>query len=178
MNPREAQELIDSVINDGATIVHRKRRYDSHQFSDLWQNRDGMAVYGRLITNTRKLFIRYLDIPTSYINDLISASAGFAVDMNSQAYEVMYTRINEWKKNWFSLYAQGASTLQKELAAAHHWTGLGKAELVAAYTKVYAPEYIITLFQKIHAGMIDWRASLRNVKLDGLYKTLFTYSMV
>ena len=91
---------------------------------------------------------------------------------------VMYVRLNEWKKNWFSLYAQAATVLQNELEVAQHWGGLGKGELVSAYSGMYTPEYTITLFRRIHAGTIDWRASLRNTKLNALYRTAFIYCMM
>ena len=42
------------------------------------------------------------------------------MDENSKAYEMMFTRLNEWKKNWVSVYAKAATVLQKELEASHH----------------------------------------------------------
>ena len=45
------------------------------------------------------MFIRYLDIPSDKYQTLINAAAEFAVDLNSEAYEVMYIRLNEWGKN-------------------------------------------------------------------------------
>ena len=97
------------------------------------------------------MFIRYLDIPSDKYQTLINAAAEFAVDLNSEAYEAMYIRLNEWGKNWFSLYAQAATVLQNELEVAQHWGGLGKGELVSAYSGVYTPEHTITLFRGVHA---------------------------
>ena len=178
MSRQQGQGLIDSVVADGGKVVPRSRRYNGTKFADLWSNRDRTAIYARLISSARRMFIRYLDIPSDKYQPLINAAAGFAVDLNSEAYEVMYVRLNEWKKNWFSLYAQAATVLQKELEVAKHWGGLDKSELVSAYSGVYTPEYTITLFRRIHAGTIDWRASLRNTKLNALYRTAFTYCMV
>ena len=106
-----------------------------NRFADLWENRDGTAIYARLISDARVLFIQYLDIPTRLHRNLINPSAGFVVDINSEAYEVMlYMRLNEWGKNRFSLFAQAATVLQKELEATHHWGGLARAKLISAYS--------------------------------------------
>ena len=64
-------------------MVARKRHCNANQFADLWENRDGTAVYARPISDARKLFIRYLDIPTRLHSNLINSAAGFAVDINS-----------------------------------------------------------------------------------------------
>ena len=72
---------------------------------------------------------------------------------------------------------QAATVLQKELEAAHHWGGLAKGELMTAYSGGFSLEHI-TLFRRIHSGTVDWRASLRNTKLNALYRTVFTYSIV
>ena len=105
-----------------------------NRFADLWENRDGTAIYARLISDARVLFIQYLDIPTRLHRNLINSSAGFVVDINSEAYEVM--RLNEWGKNRPSLFAQAATVLQKE--ATHHWGGLAGAKLISAYSKAYS----------------------------------------
>ena len=130
-----------------------------------------------LISKARWKFIRYLNIPPERYQSLINFAAEFAVDVNSEAYEVMYMRLNEWGKNWFSLYAQAATVLQKELEAAHHWDGLVRTDLVSAYSGVYTPEHTITLFQRVNAGVIDWCASLHNTKLNCLYRAVVTYCM-
>ena len=75
-----------------------------------------------------------------------------------EAYEVMYERLNEWKRNWFSRFAQAATHLQKELEVAQHWGGLDRGGLVCAYSGVYTPEHTITLIRRVDAGTIDWRA--------------------
>ena len=45
--------------------------------------------------SARRIFIRYLDIPSEQYPALINAAAGFAVKVNSEAYEVMYVHLNE-----------------------------------------------------------------------------------
>ena len=99
--------MIDSIATDGGKVVPRKRRYNANRFADLWQNRDGTAIDARLISNARRIFVRYLDIPSERYRGLINAAAEFAVDINSGAYEVMYMRLTQWKRVWFSLYAGG-----------------------------------------------------------------------
>ena len=97
-------------------------------------------------------------------------------------------RKRRYNANWFAdfwenrdgkaIYAEAATVLQKELEAAHHWDGLTKSDLISFYSGAYIPEYTITFFRRIHAGTIDWRASLLNSNLNSLYRTTFVYSMV
>ena len=63
-------------------MVLRKRRYNANRFADLWENRDGTAIYASLIPNARRIFIRYLDIPLENYRDLINGAAKFAVNSN------------------------------------------------------------------------------------------------
>ena len=166
------------MVAAGGEVVPRRRRYNGNQFADLWSDRDGPAIYARLISNARRMFIRYLDIPSAKSQTLINAAAEFAVDLNSEAYEVMHARLTGWKRNWFSQYTRAATVLQKELEVSQHWGGLDSGELERAYSGVYTPEHTIALYRGVHAGTIDWRASLRNTKLNSLYRTVFTHCMV
>ena len=144
----KAQDMINSIVTEGGKAVPRKRCYSVNLFADLQENRDGMVIYARLIPNTRRIFIRYLDIPLENHRGLINDAVKVAVDLNSEAYEVMFTHLNEWEKK---LYAKAATVLQKEMEVAHHWGGLAKSDLASAYPGVYAPEYTIALFGRIHA---------------------------
>ena len=65
-----------------------------------------------------------------------------------------------------------ATVLQKELEVAHYWGGLAKSNLTSAYSGIYTPEYAITLFG-VHAGTIDWSASLLNSK--SIYSMVYCF---
>lgn len=116
---------------------------------------DGTAIYARLISNARRIFIRHLGIPPGGLNN---DAATFAVGVNpgSEAHEVIMC-LNEWGKKRISLYTKMATVLQKELEVAHYWSGLAKSNLTSACSGIYTPEHTITLLGSTRGRLIGVR---------------------
>ena len=91
--------MIGSVMSDGGKVAPRRCRY---------MMQIGLKISRR--TGTEEPFTLGLlprpdgssfGISTSFYPDLINAAAAFAVDVDSEAYEEMYKRLDEWKKTGF-----------------------------------------------------------------------------
>jgi hypothetical protein len=105
------------------------------------------------------------------------------VDRASDVYDVAYSKVLQWRKNWYSLYISVADNLIQDLLAANAYlkalpTEKPYVELKSAYGRLYSWVYISDLFHGIYVGTYLWKETLENPMLRALYKTIFTYTMV
>lgn len=114
---KEAQAIVDNILLHGATIKMKSNRYDGHKFEDLFA--DGEAVFNRLIGNARMLFIRFVRIKDELIPQLMDEAAGYQLDQNSHLYDLVYSRVKGWRKNWGALYIKAADAIQSEIEEAN-----------------------------------------------------------
>lgn len=176
-----AQRIIDRILLEGDIIVSRKRRYDTNRFANHWEN--GPEVWNNLISSCRIFFIRFVNIADKYIPELIDAAVGVPVKRTTDAYNDVYGKVKEWRKNWFASYIKGASSLLDELHKKHPFllsipVKSGYHDLKAAFSGHYSWTHIHLLFHPIFAGTIEWKETLQSPKVKSLYLNVFTYTMV
>ena len=121
--------MIDSILADGGKVVPRKRPFNANRVADLTE----LGRNGHLCKTyfERQADLRLVPtIPPENYGSLINNTAGFALDINSEAYKVMYVASMSGEKERVSLYARTANMLQKEPEVAHHWDMLGGCKAV------------------------------------------------
>ena len=152
----ERTQAIVDILLGGATVKKKSNKDNSDKFGDLFA--DGEEVYNRLIGNAR-----------------------YDLDQNSHLYELVYSRVKGWRKNWASLYIKAANAIQSEIEEANPFMeDLPIDGLRSTYTSKYSWALIHRLFQEIFVGIIDWRETLRDPEsgISKLYKNVFTYTML
>jgi hypothetical protein len=172
---------MDQVLVEGQRLTPKKRSYDNDRLESLLP--DGLEVYNRLLSNARAGFLRFVNIQSKDIPGLIDQAAGYEVDRASDAFDVAYSKVLQWRKNWYSLYISVADNLIQDLLAANAYlkalpTEKPYAELKSAYGRLYTWVYISDLFHAIYVGTYLWKETLDKPKLKALYKTIFTYTMM
>lgn len=139
---------------------------------------DNGKTWNRLISATRLVFCRYLHVDETNIPGYIDIAAGRKVDRSSKGYDKAYTRVLQWKKNWFFVFTSAVETLQIRLEGENMgYLSLRNEELREAYGKLFQYELLYECMGPANA-VVDWRATLSNPRLYALYKTVLTYSLV
>jgi hypothetical protein len=111
-NSVQAQMIMDQVLVEGQRLTPKKRSYDNDRLESLLP--DGLEIYNRLLEDSRAVFIRFVNIQTKDIPGLIDQAARYEVDRASEAYDVAYAKVVQWRKNWYSLYMSVADNLHRE----------------------------------------------------------------
>ena len=63
--------------------------------------------------------IRFVRIKDELIPQMMNEAAGYDLDQNSRLYDLVYSRLNDWRKNWGSLYTKAANSIQSEIEGAN-----------------------------------------------------------
>lgn len=135
-------------------------------------------MWSILITNCRLTFARYLSLNDAEIPGFIDTASGRHVDRQSTQYTKAYTRVMEWRKNWFSAFATEIDTLQTQLEKENDgYDKLTTGELRTAYSRLFKFELFYSLMGTTNA-IVDWRATIAIPKMLMLYQTVFTYCLV
>jgi hypothetical protein len=166
---------------EGDTLVPKKRAYDTDKLVSSFS--EGQLVYNRLISNSRRYFMRFVNISNDHIPGMVDAAAGFEVDRNSGAYDAAYTKVLTWRKNWYALYIESAEAILQNLLDTNSYlkslpTEKPYVDLKSAYSRFYTWTQIHQLFNAIHVGTYLWKDTLEKPNTKALYKTLFTYTML
>jgi hypothetical protein len=168
--------IIDRVLLDGERLVKKPRRYDTDKFESLFD--DGVVIYNRLISSCRRYFIRYINIPDGKIATLVDHAVGYRLDLESVAFEEVYRKVKNWRKNWFQAYIAPAEQIMQELKANGKWENLAVEQLKPLYAGKFCFEYIFQIMTRFDVGMVDWRESLKKKKVHELYKTIYVFTMI
>lgn len=131
-----------------------------------------------MIRVSRLNFSQYLTVSAAVIPKIIDDAAGGTVDRDSIAYNRSYTRILEWRKNWFSNFMRNVDLYREKLEKENvGYATLGEEFLKQAYSKHFSFEGIFFIMGTMSA-VIDWRATIVQPAVKALYKTIFTYSLM
>lgn len=180
MTKEELQKALDETMDRLTSQRHSangKRRYDASRLSNAFEN--GSQVWNALNRSSRLLFARYLTIPEALFPSLIDQAAGYDVDRNGAPYNEAWTRVLEWKKNWYSNYTKEVDLLLEKLCAENiGYSQLsGISDLRLAYGQHYSFESWYLLTHTTVTSYVDWRKTLQSEAVDILYRTIFTYSL-
>jgi hypothetical protein len=172
---------LDRVLNHGDQLVPKKRNYDNDKLESLFP--DGLVVYNRLLQDARSTFIRFIAVDSKQIPSLIDCAAGYQVDRTAQPYDTAYSKVMQWRKNWFSLYLEVADQKIQDFVKVNAYlkalsTEKPYADLKSAYARLYGWAHVQDLFRGIDVGTFLWKDTLDKPKLKALYKTIFTYTMM
>lgn len=144
--------------------------------SDLFE--DGGEVWCHMISSTRLTFCRYLVITDDTIPTFIDNAAGGHVDRTSERYDRAYTRILQWRKNWFYAFTTAVDQLQQAIEIGHRGLSLLPVnELREIYGEKFSYEAFYGLMGTT-CVVVDWRATLERPRCHNLYKTIFTYALL
>lgn len=83
------------------------------------------------------MFCRYLHIEDKRIPVYIDDAAGKKTDRNSEGYNKAYTRVLQWRENWFFVFFSQVEALQVRLESDNlGYASLRVDELREAYAKI------------------------------------------
>jgi hypothetical protein len=188
--PADLQDLehpadLEDSEHQQETPTHRPRRrrapeiQEAQKFRDIFpDNHEAVEIYNRLISSCRMMFIRFLDILEPDVDSLIKRAAHYDLESTSVAYNRMYKRILEWKKNWFQAYLRSSANIHSAIEREKGWANLPLNELKDAYKGMYGFEYVHSMFENVHAGTIDWHATMNVKPINTLLRNMFTWTMV
>lgn len=164
------------MLNAALYNRRHKRSYDSTHLRGEFE--DGGQTWNALIFTCRVEFARFLSWSDAAIPGFIDSALGRRADRFSNAYKKAYSRVQEWRKNWFFSYANEVDLLQTDLENEH--VGLARlheSDLREAYGKLFRYQLLYRLMGTTTA-IINWAKVLDNQDAFQLYKTIWTYSLV